>query len=79
VGSSLPINQIVNGDAYWILRQFPAESVDMILTSPPYWALRDYGVGGQIGCEPSVEDYLLALSEVFEAARRVLKNHGPVG
>jgi site-specific DNA-methyltransferase (adenine-specific) len=44
--SELPINQIIHGHAREVLRQLPSQSVDMIITSPPYWALRDYGVAG---------------------------------
>jgi DNA modification methylase len=44
-------NRILQGDALEILRKLPDESVDSIVTSPPYYALRDYGVKGQIGLE----------------------------
>jgi len=46
------------------------------VTSPPYWALRDYGVEGQIGLEPTIEEYISNLSGVFDEIRRVLKSNG---
>lgn len=51
----LPINVVVCGDSLSILRTFPSKSIDMCMTSPPYWGLRDYGIeqifGGDLGCE----------------------------
>jgi len=51
----LPINQIVCGDALEVMKSRPAESIDMCMTSPPYWGLRDYGIeqvfGGDKNCE----------------------------
>jgi site-specific DNA-methyltransferase (cytosine-N4-specific) len=76
VSDSFPFNQIVQGHARDVLQELPSQSVDMVITSPPYWALRDYGVAGQIGHEPTVEGYILALTEVFDQAKRVLKDHG---
>ncbi len=52
------------------------ESVQTIITSPPYWGLRDYGVEGQIGAEPLLPDYIATLVKVFEECRRVLKKDG---
>lgn len=46
------INTVVNGDSLAVLKTFPDECVDSVITSPPYWALRDYGVAGQLGLEP---------------------------
>lgn len=42
---------LYHGDVLAILRELPAESVDCVVTSPPYWGLRNYGVDGQIGME----------------------------
>ena len=64
------------GDCLETLRTLPSDSVDCIVTSPPYWGLRDYGVAGQIGQEPDFRDYLAKLVEVFEECRRVLKPSG---
>jgi DNA modification methylase len=69
-------NRIFCGDAHKVLRQIPSESIDCVVTSPPYWSLRDYGVKGQLGLEPSVEEYIDNLCAVFEEVRRVLKRGG---
>jgi len=64
------------GDALRTLRRFPEECVDCVVTSPPYWSLRDYGVAGQLGLEASVEEYLGKILAVFAEVRRVLKPSG---
>ncbi len=68
--------KIICGDALETLRKFPDESVDCVVTSPPYWALRDYGVKEQIGLEPGIEQYLDKLSAVFAEVHRILKPAG---
>jgi site-specific DNA-methyltransferase (adenine-specific) len=50
--------EIKQGDALTVLKTLPDESMDMVLTSPPYYGLRDYGMAGQIGLEPTLEEYL---------------------
>jgi DNA modification methylase len=72
----LPVNTVVQGDALEVLRTFPSGCVDMAITSPPYWALRDYGMDGQIGLEPDFRGYITKLCEVFAEAKRVLKDAG---
>ena len=64
------------GDARDILTTMPAGSADCIVTSPPYWAKRDYGVAGQYGHEPSPRAYVETLRSVFREARRVLAEDG---
>ena len=64
------------GGSLDVLRRLPAESVHCCVTSPPYWALRDYGVEGQIGLEETPEQYVNRLVEVFREVRRVLRNDG---
>ena len=54
------------------------QSVQCVVTSPPYWALRDYGVDGQIGLEPTPAEYVAALVAVFREVRRVLRDDGTV-
>ena len=54
------------------------ESVQMVCTSPPYWGLRDYGTSGQIGLEPTPEEYVAAVLKVFQEVRRVLRDDGTV-
>ena len=73
---SKDINKIYNGDVLDILKKMPSESVDMCITSPPYWGLRDYGSDGQIGNEETYIEYLAKLSEVFKEVKRVLKKQG---
>lgn len=67
---------ILHGDALTTLRTLPSESVHCIVTSPPYFGLRDYGADGQIGLEPTPEEYVAALVAVLREARRVLRNDG---
>ena len=65
-----------HGDALAVLADLPDRSVDCIVTSPPYFGLRDYGVDGQIGAEPSPAEFVAALASVFREARRVLADDG---
>ncbi len=64
------------GDVLMRLRELPHESVHCVVTSPPYWGLRDYGVDGQLGLEPTPEEYVAKLVEVFRQVRRVLRRDG---
>lgn len=70
------INKIICGDGLKILRKFPDDSIDCVVTSPPYFNLRDYGVKGQIGLEPDFNEYLEKLLLVFDEVKRVLKPQG---
>jgi len=65
-----------HGDAATVLATLPDESADCIVTSPPYFGLRDYGVDGQIGAETTPAEFVAALVAVFREARRVLANDG---
>ncbi len=67
---------LYRGDARLILETLPEESVDCIIGSPPYFAVRDYGVPGQIGLESSIEEYLENLCAAYDAAKRLLKPAG---
>jgi DNA modification methylase len=69
-------NVILQGDSLAVLKTLPSASVDMIFTSPPYLALRDYKVEGQIGLEQTSKHYLDRLFAVFDEAKRVLKDMG---
>ena len=69
-------NRILCGDSFKVLKTIPDESMDCVITSPPYWTLRDYGVKGQIGLELSVEEYLEKLIAIFDEVKRVLKPSG---
>lgn len=68
--------RIINADVFDGLRQLEDESVNCVVTSPPYWGLRDYGVEGQIGLEPSLQDHIDVLVCVFREVRRVLRKDG---
>lgn len=68
--------RILVADVLVALRSLPDNSVDCVVTSPPYWALRDYGVAGQIGLEPTLAEHLAVMVEVFEEVRRVLAPDG---
>ena len=67
---------IVEGDAMLALQKLPSESVQCIITSPPYWGLRDYGIEGQIGLEEKLQQYINKLVAVFSEAKKVLKSDG---
>jgi len=66
------------GDCLKVMRGMPSNFVDCVVTSPPYWGLRDYGVTGQIGLEPTLGEHLEKLVEVFREIWRILKQHGTV-
>ena len=69
-------NDIHTGDAAGTLAELPESSVHMVMTSPPYFGLRDYGVDGQIGLEESLDEYISELVGVFREVRRVLRPDG---
>jgi DNA modification methylase len=68
--------RLFHGDVLTQLRELSEESVHCVVTSPPYWGLRDYGVEGQIGQEPTPEEYAHKLVAVFREVRRVLRQDG---
>jgi len=68
--------KLYNCDVLDGLRSLEDNSVDLCVTSPPYWGLRDYGVDGQIGLEPDFNDFLKKLCEIFAEVYRVLKPEG---
>ena len=67
---------LVLGDAVETLAQVPANSVQTVVTSPPYWSLRDYAIPGQIGLEESVEQFIKRLVQAFDQVYRVLRDDG---
>lgn len=67
---------IIQGDSLTVLKTLPSDSVQCCVTSPPYYALRNYGVDGQIGLEETPEQYIDKLVSVFREVRRVLKKDG---
>jgi len=68
--------KVIFGDAGAVLPSLEADSVDSVVTSPPYWRLRDYGVPGQVGQEETLDQYLGTLRALFGEVRRVLKPTG---
>jgi DNA modification methylase len=73
---ALPNREIRVGDCRALLRELPDESVNCVVTSPPYWGLRDYGVDGQLGLEETPEAFVAEMVDVFREARRVLRADG---
>jgi len=67
---------IFEGDALNVLRRMPAESVQCVVTSPPYWGLRDYDTEEQVGLEPTLPQFINSLGSIFKEARRVLRGDG---
>jgi len=68
--------RVLCGDALHMLEDVPDASVNVCVTSPPYWGLRDYGIEGQIGAEMDVSEYIDHLVRVFAQVRRVLTGDG---
>lgn len=69
-------NIIYNEDCIMGVKKMDDESIDLVVTSPPYFNLRDYGVSGQIGAEDTVDDYIHKLIILFNEIKRVLKKSG---
>jgi DNA modification methylase len=67
---------IVLGDALAVLTSMPSDSAQTVVTSPPYWSLRDYGITGQIGLEESVYGFIEHLADLFDQVHRVLRADG---
>jgi len=74
--SCIELDTIYVGDSLEVLKSLPDESVHCCVTSPPYYALRDYGMDEQIGRETSPTEYIARLTEVFNEVRRVLVPDG---
>ena len=67
---------IHQGDCRQVLATLPDESVHCVVTSPPYFGLRDYGTAGQIGLEANFRDYIETMGELFRQIWRVLREDG---
>jgi len=80
VGFQLPTKKqpivTLNGDTRDLVHQLPDDTFQCVVTSPPYWGVRDYGVDNQIGAEPDLYQYIEHLVDVFREVRRVLKPDG---
>lgn len=68
--------EIIEGDCRDVLRDLPDQSVNCIVTSPPYFGLRDYGMDAQMGLEPTPAEFVEALVAVLRESRRVLRDDG---
>ncbi len=68
--------RLICADVFEGLSQLPDESVHCVVTSPPYWGLRDYGTDGQIGLEATPEEYVERMVAVFREVHRVLRSDG---
>ncbi len=74
--NSLNRCEILLGDARQTLLDFPEGYFNCVVTSPPYWGLRDYGIEGQIGAETTVDEYIADLVRLFREVRRTLADDG---
>ena len=71
------INVVHNEDCLTTMSKMEDESINMVMTSPPYWALRDYGTGqNQLGLEPTFDLYISHLCDIFDEVKRVLRKDG---
>lgn len=68
--------RVIEGNCLDVLATLPDESVQTCITRPPYWGLRDYGAEGQLGLEPTPEQYVENMVRVFREVRRVLRDDG---
>ncbi len=79
-GFDLPTRQkpvvTLHGDTRDLIYQLPDDTFQCVVTSPPYWGVRDYGIDNQIGAEPDLYQYIKHLVDVFREVRRVLKPDG---
>lgn len=73
---SLDDSFIIEGDALRALRLIPDGSIQCVVTSPPYWGLRDYGIDGQLGLETTLPQFINHLVAIFNEVKNVLRNDG---
>lgn len=76
--ASLAQSVLIQGHAIHALDLLPEQSIQTVVTSPPYWSLRDYDIDQQIGCDESLEDYIVGIVETFNKIRRVLTADGTI-
>ena len=69
---------VICGDATQAMKLLPEKSIQTVVTSPPYWSLRDYGVAEQIGRDDSLRGYVNSIVCTFEQIKRVLRDDGTV-
>lgn len=75
---ALPVDDsmIIEGDSLYAVGRLPSDFFQCVVTSPPYWGLRDYEIEGQIGLEPTLDQFLSHLVNVFSEVKRVLRDDG---
>lgn len=78
LGEKMKNRTILIGDVMEKLREIPGDSIDVVVSSPPYWALRDYKAEGQWGLEPDFHEYLKKMDGFMSEIKRVLKKTGTV-
>ena len=76
--TTIRLDHIYTGDCLEVLKTLPDESVHCCVTSPPYYALRDYGMDEQIGRETTPKEYIARLTEVFTEVRRIFQSAIPL-
>ncbi len=76
--TGIELNKIYCGDCNKVLREIPSNSVDLVITSPPYFQQREYGGGNGIGNEKTVEEYIENIVKVFRECVRVTKKTGSI-
>ena len=69
-------NTVLVGNVYDKLKDIDDKTIQCIVTSPPYWGLRDYGNDSQLGLEPTPEEFVNNMVKVFREAKRTLKDDG---
>lgn len=69
-------SMLFKGEVLQIMNSLPSRSIQCVVTSPPYWGLRDYNIEGQIGLEKTLTQYANRLVAVFSEVKRVLKDNG---
>ena len=67
---------ILQGDVLEKIKEIHGKSIDVVISSPPYWNLRNYGVEGQLGLEPDFNDYLNTMQKIMDEIKHVLKDTG---
>ena len=72
------MNNILQGNVNDKLKEIESDSIQCVVTSPPYWGLRDYGTDDQLGLEETPEEYVENMVKVFREVKRVLKDDGTV-
>jgi len=74
----MQINKIHTGDSLELLKKLPDNSIDCVVTSPPYYNVRDYGVEGQIGLENHPDGYINKIVAIMKECKRVIKDTGTI-